>query len=101
VAGAREGRLGPDDYAGGTFSVTALGMFGVDFFTPIINPPNVAILGVGRIHDGVDWEGERPVKRAQMTLSLTWDHRVLDGAPAAEFAQTVKGLLEAPYRLLV
>ena len=101
ATGARTGKLGPDDYAGGTFSVTALGMFGVDMFTPIINPPNVGILGVGRIHDGTAWEGDRPVKRQQMTLSLTWDHRVVDGAPAAEFVQTVKGLLEAPYRLLV
>ncbi|MFN0096210.1 MAG: dihydrolipoamide acetyltransferase family protein [Dehalococcoidia bacterium] len=98
---ARNGKLGPDDYVGGTFSVTALGMFGVDLFTPIINPPNVAILGVGRIHDGIDWEGDRPVKRPTMTLSLTWDHRVNDGAPAAELVRTIKGLLEAPYRLLV
>ena len=99
--GARAGKLGPDDYAGGTFSVTALGMFGVDMFTPIINPPNAGILGVGRIHDGIAWDGDRPVKRPTMTLSLTWDHRILDGAPAAEFVQTVKGLLESPYRLLV
>lgn len=99
--GARNAKLGPDDYAGGTFSVTALGMFGVDMFTPIINPPNAGILGVGRIHDTVGWEGDRPVKRQTMTLSLTWDHRVLDGAPAAEFVQTIKGLLEAPYRLLI
>lgn len=99
--GARTGKLGPDDYAGSTFSVSALGMFGVDLFTPIINPPNVAILGVGRIHDGVDWDGDRPVKRPTMTLSLTWDHRVNDGAPAAQFVQTIKALLEAPYRLLV
>jgi pyruvate dehydrogenase E2 component (dihydrolipoamide acetyltransferase) len=98
---ARAGKLTLDEMAGGTFSVTALGMFGVDLFTPIINPPNTAILGVGRIHDGVAWEGERPVKRQQMTLSLTWDHRAIDGAPAAEFVRTVKGLLEAPYRLLV
>lgn len=99
--GARNGKLGPDDYAGGTFAVTALGMFGVDMFTPIINAPNAGILGVGRIHDGIAWEGDRPVKRQQMTLSLTWDHRVVDGAPAAEFVQTVKALLESPYRLLV
>jgi len=98
---ARTGKLTLDEMAGGTFSVTALGMLGVDLFTPIINTPNTAILGVGRIHDGVAWEGDRPVKRQQMTLSLTWDHRVVDGAPAAEFVRTVKALLEAPYRLLV
>ncbi|MBI2765598.1 MAG: 2-oxo acid dehydrogenase subunit E2 [Chloroflexi bacterium] len=101
AAAARANRLTLDEMAGGTFSVTALGMFGVDFFTPIINPPNVAILGVGRIHDGVAWDGDRPVRRQQMTLSLTWDHRAVDGAPAAEFVQAVKALLEAPYRLLL
>lgn len=98
---ARSGTLGLDEMAGGTFSVTALGMAGVDFFTPVINPPNVAILGVGRIHDAVAWEGERPVKRQVMTLSLTIDHRAVDGAPGAEFLGTVRDLLEAPYRLLV
>lgn len=99
--GARSGKLGPDEYAGATISVTPLGMFGVDAFTPIINPPNSVILGVGRIHDGVGWDGDRPLKRQVMTLSLTWDHRVLDGVPAAQFVQAVKALLEAPYRLLV
>ena len=98
---ARTGTLGLDEMAGGTFSVTTLGMAGVDFFTPVINPPNVAILGVGRIHDTVAWEGERPVKRQVMTLSLTIDHRAVDGAPGAAFLATVRDLLEAPYRLLV
>ncbi len=98
---ARSGKLGLDEMAGGTFSVTALGMSGVDFFTPIVNPPNVAILGVGRIHDAVGWEGDRPVKRQIMTLSLTIDHRAVDGAPGAAFLGTVRELLEAPYRLLV
>jgi pyruvate dehydrogenase E2 component (dihydrolipoamide acetyltransferase) len=98
---ARAGRLLPDDYAGNTFTVTALGMFGVDFFTPIINPPNVAILGIGRVHDATAWEEDRPVRRQQMTLSLTIDHRAVDGAPAAAFLGTIKELLEAPYRLLI
>ena len=98
---ARAGTLGLDDMAGGTFSVTALGMAGVDFFTPVVNPPNVAILGVGRIRDAVGWEGDRPVKRQQMTLSLTIDHRAVDGAPGAAFLNTVRELLESPYRLLV
>jgi pyruvate dehydrogenase E2 component (dihydrolipoamide acetyltransferase) len=97
---ARAGKLGPDDYAGGTFSVSPLGMFGVDAFTPIINPPNAAILGVGRIRDAIAWDGDRPLKRQSMTMSLTWDHRVADGVPAARFLQAVKELLEAPYRLL-
>jgi pyruvate dehydrogenase E2 component (dihydrolipoamide acetyltransferase) len=98
---ARARKLHPDALTGGTFSVTTLGMYGVDFFTPIINPPNVAILGVGRIRDGVAWEGDQPRRRPVMTLSLTWDHRVVDGVPAAQFLQSVKTLLESPYRLLV
>ncbi len=102
VAGAaRSGSLAIDEMSGGTFSVTALGMAGIGFFTPIINPPNVAILGVGRIHDAVAWEADRPVRVQRMTLSLTIDHRVVDGAPGAAFLGTVRDLLEAPYRLLV
>lgn len=97
---ARDRKLGFADMEGGTFSVTALGMFGVDMFTPIINAPNAAILGVGRIRDDVAWDGETPVKAKRMTLSLTWDHRVIDGAPAAEFTATIKSLLEQPIRLL-
>jgi pyruvate dehydrogenase E2 component (dihydrolipoamide acetyltransferase) len=97
---ARTGTLGLDDMAGATFSVTALGMAGVDFFTPVINPPNVAILGVGRIREGLAWDGDRPVKQHQMTLSLTIDHRAVDGAPGAAFLNTVRELLESPYRLL-
>ena len=98
---AREGALGIDDLHGGTFTVSTLGMFGVDAFTPIINSPQVGILGVNRIRDDVAWEGSTPVKRQTMRLSLTWDHRALDGAPAALFLGEVKTLLEAPYRLLV
>jgi pyruvate/2-oxoglutarate dehydrogenase complex dihydrolipoamide acyltransferase (E2) component len=98
---AHAGALGLDEMAGSSFTVTPLGMYGVDFFTPIINPPNVAILGIGRIHDATAWEEERPVRRQQMTLSLTIDHRAVDGAPAARFLAAVKELLEAPYRLLV
>jgi len=98
---ARTGALGLDDYAGGTFTVSALGMFGVNSFTPIINRPQSGILGVNQIYDGLTWDGETPVKTKQMNLSLTWDHRVLDGAPAAEFLATVVELLSEPYRLLV
>ncbi len=98
---ARGGTLTLDEMNGGTFTVTPLGMYDVDFFTPIINPPNVAILGVGRIHDATGWEGDRPVRLQRMTLSLTIDHRAVDGAPAAAFLQTVRDLLQAPYRLLV
>jgi pyruvate/2-oxoglutarate dehydrogenase complex dihydrolipoamide acyltransferase (E2) component len=100
-AAARSGGLQLTDLEGGTFSVTSLGMYGVDFFTPVVNPPNVAILGVGRIRDEVRWTDKgRPRPARRMTLSLTFDHRAVDGAPAAEFAGTVKDLLEHPQRLL-
>tara|TARA_B100000029_G_scaffold515988_1_gene625969 strand:+ start:5276 stop:6634 length:1359 start_codon:yes stop_codon:yes gene_type:complete len=101
ASAAREGKLGMDEMTGGTFTVTALGMFGVDSFTPIINSPEVGILGVNRIRDNTKWDGDRPTKQQTMTLSLTWDHRALDGAPAAQFLGTIKNYLEAPYRLLV
>ena len=73
----------------------------MDGFTPILNAPQTGILGVGRIYEAVAWEGETPVRRQRMRLSLTWDHRVIDGAPAAQFLATVREYLEAPYRLLV
>jgi len=91
---AREGGLGLADLEGGTFSVTALGMYGVDAFTPVINPPNTAILGVGRLRDDVRWDGDVAKKTTVLTLSLTWDHRAFDGAPAAEFAAAVRDRLE-------
>jgi len=93
---ARSGGLTLPELEGGTFSVTALGMFDVDGFTPIINAPNTAILGVGRLRDDVAWsEDGQPVRATRLTLSLTWDHRAFDGAPAAEFARTVKTNLES------
>ena len=96
AAAARSGKISPDELAGGTFSVTSLGMYGVDAFTPVINPPNAAILGVGRIRDEVVWRGDSIGRARVMTLSLTWDHRVFDGAPAAEFCRTVANNLEDP-----
>ena len=101
ASGARDGTLNLDDYAGGTFTLSALGMFGVDSFTPIINQPQSGILGINRIFDGLTWDQDKPVKTKQMNLSLAWDHRVIDGAPAAEFLATVVELLSEPYRLLV
>ena len=101
AAAARDGALGLDDYAGGTFTVSALGMYGVDSFTPILNEPQSGIMGVNRIYDGVEWDGDKPVKTKKMNLSLTWDHRSVDGAPAAEYLVEVQKLLEAPHRLLV
>lgn len=97
---ARTGRLSPDDLVGGTFAITSLGTYGVDFFTPIISPGNVAILGVGRIRDGVRWEGQTPQRTDVMTLSLTFDHRAVDGAPAAEFLRGICGWLARPLALL-
>lgn len=101
AARARQGQLGVDDVAGGTFTVTSLGMFGVDGFTPILNPPQAGILGIGRLYDGVVWVGDRATRSRRLRLSLTWDHRVLDGAPAARFLAAVRDFLEAPLRLLV
>lgn len=89
-----------DEVANGTFTVTSLGMFGVDTFTPILNAPQTGILGVGRIYEGVSWVGELPRKTNFLRLSLTWDHQVVDGAPAAKFLQDVKSRLEQPILLL-
>ncbi|MFD6169766.1 2-oxo acid dehydrogenase subunit E2 [Streptomyces coeruleorubidus] len=98
---AREGRISPAQLEGTTFTVTSLGGYGVDFFTPVINPGNVAILGVGRLRDGVEWADDRPLRTRVLTLSLTFDHRAVDGAPAAEYLRTVGDLLSRPLRLLV
>ena len=96
---ARSGALAPAELEGATFSVTALGMFGVDAFTPVINPPNAAILGVGRLRDDVVVIDGAVATVKRLTLSLTWDHRVIDGAPAAEFCRTIVELLADPTRL--
>ncbi len=97
---ARTGTLKLTDYEGGTFSVSTLGMFGVDGFTPVINPPNSAILGVGRLRDDVAWSDDGSIRRVKrLTLSLTWDHRVFDGAPAAEFVRTITRYLDDPSTL--
>ncbi|PYE12824.1 pyruvate dehydrogenase E2 component (dihydrolipoamide acetyltransferase) [Williamsia limnetica] len=100
AAAARTGKLAMADMEGATFSVSTLGAYGVDFFTPVINPGNVAILGVGRAKDGFRWEGETPVKTQVLTLSLTFDHRAVDGAPAAEFLRTLSAVLSRPLSLL-
>jgi pyruvate dehydrogenase E2 component (dihydrolipoamide acetyltransferase) len=98
---AREGRLKTEEMIGGTFTVSNVGMFGVTAFTPIINPPEAAILGVCSVEDELRLEGEKAVNRKIMGLSLTFDHRILDGAGAAVFIQTVKDLLESPAVILV
>jgi pyruvate dehydrogenase E2 component (dihydrolipoamide acetyltransferase) len=96
---ARSGRLTPDEATGSTFTITNLGMYGVDHFTPIINQPESAILGVGCIKDRpVVVNGSIEV-RPVMTLSLSFDHRLIDGSVAAEFLGRVRELLENPYGL--
>ncbi|MEW6308810.1 MAG: dihydrolipoamide acetyltransferase family protein [Bacillota bacterium] len=100
VENARAGTLSADDIAGGTFTVTNLGMYGVDAFTPVLNPPESAILGIGRIAARPMVSGGVVVPGQSVVLSLTHDHRVIDGAPAARFVETVARFLEAPYTLL-
>jgi pyruvate dehydrogenase E2 component (dihydrolipoamide acetyltransferase) len=97
---ARDGALGLSEIEGGTFSVSTLGMFDVDGFTPVINPPNTAILGVGRLRDEVVLSDEGAVSKVtRLTLSLTWDHRAFDGAPAAAFCRSIVELLRDPSAL--
>ncbi len=97
---ARALRLRPEEMQGGTFTVTNLGMYDVDAFTPVLNPPEAGILGVGRLHRRAA-VGDRVEIRSGMVLSLTFDHRVVDGAPAAQFLQRTKFILEHPYLLLL
>ncbi len=99
VAGARAGKLGPDDYAGGTFTITSLAPLGVESFNPIIVPPQAAILGVGAIIPTPVFQRDQVVKRRMLALSLTTDHRILDGAPSARFLSKIRDLLEQPARL--
>jgi pyruvate dehydrogenase E2 component (dihydrolipoamide acetyltransferase) len=94
---ARAGQLTLDDLQGGTFTITNLGMYGIDAFTPIINLPQCAILGVGRIISKPAVWNDQVVPRKMMALSLTFDHRVVDGAPAARFLNTVREYTEQPY----
>ena len=92
---ARRGTLGVDEVSGGTFTITNLGMYGIDGFTPILHTPQVAILGVGRIIEKPAVHAGQIVPRAMMTLSLTFDHRIVDGAPAAAFLRRVVENLQA------
>lgn len=99
---ARSGKLMPDDYTGGTFTITNLGMYGITGFTPIINMPESAILGVCAIEDVLALDDRGSVyKRSVMGLSLTFDHRSIDGAQAAVFLKTICGMLANPLRMLI
>jgi pyruvate dehydrogenase E2 component (dihydrolipoamide acetyltransferase) len=100
VARAREGRLEPADVQGGTFTISNLGMYGVDAFAAIINAPQAAILAVGRIADRVLPLGAVPTVQPALTLTLSCDHRVVDGARAAAFLQTLAETLEEPVLLI-
>jgi pyruvate dehydrogenase E2 component (dihydrolipoamide acetyltransferase) len=100
VQRALSGALRPAEMSGGTFTITNLGSFGVDAFTPIVNPPEAAILGIGRIAArAVVAEGQLAARETAW-LTLSFDHRVADGVPAAQFLQRIKTALENPYILL-
>ena len=96
VARARDGALRPEDVQGGTFTVSNLGMFGVDAFTAIVNGPQAAILAVGRVADRVVAVEGRPAVRPRMNLTLSCDHRVVDGARGARFLATLAEIAEEP-----
>jgi pyruvate dehydrogenase E2 component (dihydrolipoamide acetyltransferase) len=99
---AKEGKLKPEEYTTGTFTVSNLGMFGVDRFSAIVNPPQAAILAVGNIvSKAVVSEDGRIVPGQRMSLTLSADHRVVDGSDGAIFLKEVKDLLENPALLLV
>ena len=100
VTRARADGLGLDDITGGTFTITNLGIYGVDAFTPVLNPPEAAILGVGALREKAVAQDGEVAAQLSMTLSLTFDHRVLDGAPAARFLARIRELIEQPYLLL-
>jgi pyruvate dehydrogenase E2 component (dihydrolipoamide acetyltransferase) len=90
---AREGKLSPADLQGGSFSISSLGGIGGTSFTPIINAPEVAILGVSRSSTRPVWDGKQFAPRLVLPLSLSYDHRVVDGATAARFTTHLAGLL--------
>jgi len=99
---ARRNKLEPDEMVGGTFTITNVGAWGsVDWFTPIINQPESAILGVGRTMDRPVVVDGQIVVRPMMGLSLSFDHRVIDGAPAAEFLAVLLELIEQPYKIFI
>lgn len=100
IQNAKNGSLKPDDYKGGTFTITNLGMFDIDEFTAVINPPESAILAIGKIDNIPVAENNNIVIKPIMMLSLTYDHRIIDGAPAAQFLQRIKQIMQNPYLLI-
>ena len=97
---ARSGKLMPDDYTGGTFTVSNMGPYGITSFTPIINQPESGILGVGAIEDQLTLNDNEVEVRKNMALCLTYDHRAIDGAQSAIFQSKIKEILENPYVLM-
>ncbi|MEI6875553.1 MAG: 2-oxo acid dehydrogenase subunit E2, partial [Spirochaetota bacterium] len=99
---ARSRRLRLDELEGGTFTVSNIGMYGVTGFTPIINQPQVGILGIGTIEERLVLGPDRsPMSRKMLHLSFTFDHRALDGVEASAFMVSLKGFLEAPLLLIM
>ncbi|OLN24053.1 hypothetical protein BTO30_01140 [Domibacillus antri] len=96
----RSGRVQAESLKGSTFTISNLEKYDVEYFTPVLNPPEIGILGVGRVMPEAVFIGDHVEKRMIQPLSLTFDHRAIDGAPAADFLQTVKTMLEQPYRTL-
>lgn len=97
---ARSGKLAPEDYKDGSFTISNLGMFGLDEFVAIINPPEVGILAVGKIEKVPLVENDQIVIKPAVVLTLSYDHRVVDGAPAAQFLMSIKSYLENPYSMM-
>ncbi len=100
VERARANQLALDDITGGTFTISNLGLYGIDAFTPVLNPPESAILGVGALREKAVARDGEVVAQLSVTLSLTFDHRIIDGAPAARFLARIRELIEQPYLLL-
>jgi pyruvate dehydrogenase E2 component (dihydrolipoyllysine-residue acetyltransferase) len=98
---AREKKLKPEEYTGSTFSISNLGMFGIEEFTAIINPPEAGILAVGQVEEKVVAENGQAVVRPRMRATMSCDHRVIDGATGAKFLQTFRGYIEEPVMMLV
>ena len=99
---AKNNKLTPDEYKGSTFSVSNLGMFGIETFTPIVNQPDAAILGVCAVQDELVMDDEGNISKHQvMRLSFTYDHRLIDGAVAAKFVMALRDLLEKPMSIIL
>ncbi|WCK56636.1 dihydrolipoamide acetyltransferase family protein [Aneurinibacillus sp. Ricciae_BoGa-3] len=101
AARARLGQLTNEEMQGSTFTISNLGGYGVEFFTPILNPPEAGILGIGAAFDSPIYMDGQVTIRSMLPLSLTFDHRILDGAPASAFLRTVKQYLEQPLIMLL